>query len=392
MGKKFIFPILTVTIIFAILLKIENRVTRSNIQNTISAILSLRGYQGVILDTGGVGTLLYQNTLNIKSIKINQIELRSSLNIPKYSRELSNECSIFCYSLHLPFEEDTLNITYSLSESILFILCFISLICTALLWFFKKSYLNYQYYLKERELSQERFLMAREVCHDLRSPLDALQIIAEINKEHKSKETQLLLNSIDRIQNISQNLLQSSKNDLSNFDNEFNIKLFFKKNHKLENNIKYSVIEILHRIIEEKNSFIQTKIEFDDTTTETAFIKMSVQQKINFERAISNLIQNAVEANSMSSIQSPSVKVIIMESKHKESFTIKITDQGPGFPDNILEQINSKKRTLTLKTSKKDGNGLGLLQAKKAIVEIGGLFYVESHQNLGSMIIITLNQ
>jgi signal transduction histidine kinase len=199
--------------------------------------------------------------------------------------------------------------------------------------------------------------ISRQLAHDIRSPLAALEILNTSKLSNEPEDQKMLELIIGRIRDISNRLL-NNKNSASNECDPAN------------------VIQCIREIIASK------KIEFHD---------LNVRFRLNFEegaenllvtvdrnellRVFSNLINNGVEA-------SPQNAIIQIEVGRSEIATVDIlfNDNGGGVPKIVIENMG----TVGLTIGKPSGNGLGLSYACRFAAANGGVLTLKSTSELGS--------
>ncbi|MGE5839605.1 MAG: sensor histidine kinase [Deltaproteobacteria bacterium] len=98
-----------------------------------------------------------------------------------------------------------------------------------------------------------------------------------------------------------------------------------------------------------------------------------------FERALVNLISNAIEASRTGQ------KVIVAIQPHRDHATIRIRDTGSGMDREALENLFAP-----FYTRKADGTGLGMPIAKKIIEAHRSVIHVDSQPGKGTDIIIKM--
>lgn len=216
---------------------------------------------------------------------------------------------------------------------------------------------NYDQDLKNKVKIQAQIDLAKQLAHDIRSPLAALNSLFE---DEQNLNRKILKNSINRINDISNKLLKQTQQDL--------IKL----------PTYHSVSLIIQEIIEEKlagNRDQKIIINFESLKSDEGFFEQS-----EFKRIISNLLNNSIEASN-----EPIIDIKI--SRENENIIIRIKDNGNGIPNIILENIGKKSIT-----TKKDGNGLGLTHAIALINEWEGHLEIESTGSSGTILKIALKE
>ena len=97
------------------------------------------------------------------------------------------------------------------------------------------------------------------------------------------------------------------------------------------------------------------------------------------ERALINLVENAVEASATGQ------DVVISVSSQKSGFAIRIRDRGEGMDRETLQNM-----FIPFYSRKSKGTGLGMAIAKKVIEEHGGRVSVRSRSGSGTKVTITL--
>lgn len=239
------------------------------------------------------------------------------------------------------------------------------------------SYLEIQIREKAVLISQ----VASQVSHDIRSPLAALSMI--LNQINQIPEMQRIIirSSVNRINDIANDLLQKSKQ--INNPNEL---LINAKN--IDNNL--SSIQLLSPIIDEivSEKRIQfrhhqgVELEADINLSYGLFVKINI---IEFKRTISNLINNSIE-----SFPNHNGKVVVGINKSKNYINVFIKDNGKGIPDHILKKLGQIGVTHG-KTESQSGSGLGVYHAKKTVEASGGQFFISSNENLGTLIEMKFN-
>ncbi len=205
-----------------------------------------------------------------------------------------------------------------------------------------------------------------QVVHDLRSPLTTLKIICQSIHKNLSKESQFILDAnFKRVDAIISDLL-------------------LRKNQTAEHqpDSQTSLKEIVDEIFSSKI------FEYKDRKdlmfklflpTSSSIIHARINSS-HLKRAISNVINNAVEA-------SPHGGIISLELKNESYFSeISIQDHGIGMPAFILNQLGQEG----LSYNKLNGSGLGLSFTVNFLHEIGGEFDVNSEPNRGTKVTLKI--
>jgi signal transduction histidine kinase len=201
------------------------------------------------------------------------------------------------------------------------------------------------------ELGKEKALfdLSLKVSHDLRAPLSVLK---EFSK--KQELDGIVTDSITRLGSIAEQLLEKnrSKSRVFLFDLKKSIENISKEKGYTNEGIKLSI----------------------DIKEPLAL----VSDKTALSSVISNLMNNSIEAGAQ--------ELIIKSRRVGDIIFVEISDNGPGFPDEILESDLSTSKSI----GKKSGNGLALRNAKRDLEALGHKF--EIYNLKGACVKITLNR
>jgi hypothetical protein len=179
---------------------------------------------------------------------------------------------------------------------------------------------------------------------------------------------------IERIHDIANLLLQHSKKNKI-IDNE-----------TISNELISSVIE---EILTEKRirfrAYLDISIEGDIYGKDVygLFAKINL---IDFKRALSNIINNAVEAL----VENKGSVLISLRKQSNRILKIEIKDTGRGIPKEFLNHLLKKEISFGKNDSLDSGTGLGLFHANNIIKKFEGDLEIESEVGKGTTIIITL--
>lgn len=102
--------------------------------------------------------------------------------------------------------------------------------------------------------------------------------------------------------------------------------------------------------------------------------------EVEFERALTNLINNAVEA-----LRAEGFIKVVLKVK-KKTIQLSVIDSGPGIPQHLLATITSPG----VSYGKNEGSGLGLYQAKKAVESSGGRLFISTTEGHGTRVILEI--
>ncbi len=219
--------------------------------------------------------------------------------------------------------------------------------------------------------------VARKLAHEIKNPLTPIQLtidnirskyLEKLDKDKKNKlnsNLNIILNQIKQIESLV--------NEFSDFARM--PKPLFKKNNLskiIDNNIK---------LLSKLNDKIDIKF-------------ICKYEKLNLEcdseqinRAIFNLIKNAIESINEKSLKTPDFKGLINIEiiKGRDYIMLELFDNGIGFKNQ-----NNKDLIKPYYTTKKNGSGLGLSIVNKIITDHNGSLNLANHTN-GAKIKLTFN-
>ncbi|MGE3607936.1 MAG: ATP-binding protein [Bacteriovoracaceae bacterium] len=219
--------------------------------------------------------------------------------------------------------------------------------------------------LIEVEKNKTLSSLARQVVHDIRSPLEALKALTPEMSTLTLESRQTVQMIINRIEEIGFKLLKNnSTTSMSDIIEEVNL------------------IELIKELINEK------RIEYRDALnlhiSDLAVIDsdrfFSKIEPSALKNILSNLINNGIDAIGKNSGR------IRVELSNSESFNIiSVTDTGSGIDDDIIHSIFQEGFT-----TKPNGNGIGLSNARKDLLEWQGAINFVSNKDQGTTFFISL--
>jgi signal transduction histidine kinase len=212
--------------------------------------------------------------------------------------------------------------------------------------------------IQQAELVQAGRLGA-QVAHDIRSPLAALNAAVGVESLNDD-ERKLIRSAVQRIRDISNDLL--SKGASAPAPKGPRVCL---------------LIAVIDRVLTEKRLQYKSspRILIEGPGPESYGIFATVESD-RLERALSNLIDNAVEACG-------GAGQVRLELEGTESLArILVTDTGRGIPPEVLRRLGQRGETW----GKPGGLGLGLYSARQAAESWGGRLEIESEVGKGTRV------
>ncbi len=224
---------------------------------------------------------------------------------------------------------------------------------------------------KERERNQAAIELGRlttQVAHDIRAPLEVLNLTMTNVTSIPEKARLDIKNAVQRVNDIANNLLSQYKreNGQVNSGDQISSEL---------------LALLLDSIVSEKRihvskSNIQIKFEINKDAFDT-FVAVNAGE---FKRALSNIINNAIEA-----VNDDGIISITLSKKDKKAI-INIADNGRGIPKDQLAFVFEEGKSF----GKKQGLGLGLTYAKERIAHWHGSCSLTSEEGVGTRLEISL--
>jgi len=215
--------------------------------------------------------------------------------------------------------------------------------------------------------------LAKQVSHDIRSPLSALGVILDQINNIKEEHRVIVRNAVYRISDIANTLLQQAKQQddpVSQIDSHdgqiFQIDL---------------IPALVESIVSEKrvqySTLVDVEIKLDLKKSYGAFANVILDK---LKRTLSNLINNAVEA-----FEAKKGQVLISVEAKNDTIEIEISDNGIGIPNEVLSRLGKMFVTHGKESlSNESGTGLGVYYAKKTIESLGGQLNITTLLGKGS--------
>lgn len=205
--------------------------------------------------------------------------------------------------------------------------------------------------------------LSASIAHEIRNPLTALKGFLQIMRSSApSKEIsyyEIMADEIARIEQITGELLMVAKPQVQQFHYENLTDIFL------------DVTTLLG------SQALMNRVNIHVTSEDIPLVYCVANQ---LKQVFINLIKNAVE--SMSS--GGDIHVFLGSSPNDQVY-IKITDQGCGIPEDLLNNIG-----IPFYTTKQKGTGLGMMTSFKIIESHTGTMEITSKEGEGTMVKITL--
>ncbi len=221
--------------------------------------------------------------------------------------------------------------------------------------------------LKEQEKYE---MIVSQLAHDIRSPTASLSMIIDTCKNIPEQERITLIHAANRITDIANNLLKNyKKSNLESVDSNL------EQRPMLASLTLSSIVSEKRKQYSGASTIIEVKYE---PSCEFLFINAN---SLNFERMMSNLIDNAFEA-----INNKKGRIDITLSKEPDNIKISIKDNGKGMPQAILDKIMND---IKITEGKEKGHGIGFTQVRETLKNNNGKMLIKSAANKGTKIALS---
>ncbi len=330
------------------------------IKSVLKSHRIIQEYQGLVLDTGGLGGLLVNfleknNHINIRKISLKKDKGQKLVNSFQINKNIYPSFFINEYHIQMNYQDFRVSIFLTLSREQFFKDFFLLIIFVSSFFYIFITLQAQKKFKIEKAIEKKRREIAKQVAHDIKTPLMALDFMSkEIN--FQQKETEKIFNqTVLRIKGIANDLLHEKKDRAQLFS------------------ITDSIRQITLELKTKKRIVKTTNIAFKED--------LFFGPREDFERTISNILNNAFE--SLDKDEQQNVEVIL--SQTKKELIISIFDNGKGIPLNIVKKIGTQNLS-----TKKKGHGLGLYHACQTISGLGGSINFLPNAVKGTKVVIKL--
>jgi signal transduction histidine kinase len=210
--------------------------------------------------------------------------------------------------------------------------------------------------------------VAHKVAHDLSSPLSALNMMMQVYDELPADKRILIRRTTDRILDIANHLL-------STYRQEENLSC-----SSIESRQCLHISDLINQLVNEKKvQYRKDAVMFETIIENNARHAFICIQKTEFERMMSNLINNAVDA--LEGKKDGLVTVQLTASA--DTVVVKVEDNGKGIAHDKVEKMQARQGYTE---GKEKGHGLGLQQVWDTLEHNQGVIKVKSELNKGTLI------
>lgn len=214
--------------------------------------------------------------------------------------------------------------------------------------------------------------VAAQVSHDIRSPLTALEVVTGMLDSVPEEKKQIIRAATGRIRDIANNLLEKHR------------ELVIPKTETLAAKSVF-LPPIVERLVSEKRwqygkqTEKHVEFQFGRNSLET----FASVDRVEFQRVISNLMNNAIEA-----LENRGRVIVTVDTRGKKAM-IQIQDNGRGIPPQILAKLGELGLSHG-KDGAESGSGLGVHHAFQFAKKFGGELKFDSQSGQGTTVTLLL--
>lgn len=227
--------------------------------------------------------------------------------------------------------------------------------------------------LKKKALYEAELKAAKQVAHDIRSPLACLNLMLSYTATLPEKQRILMRSSIQRITDIANVLQSRAKLNNQKIDYETGSEVTM-------------MSSLLESLVTEKRMQLGFSANIRiDLDLDKCYGLFATVNTIEFKRAFSNLIDNSLEAFD----SAPHLVSIAIDYDDSRIY-FRLKDDGVGIRKEVLMRVGTYGFSYGKDGFKSGGCGLGVYHAMTTFASFGGTFHIDSEYGFGTEITISL--
>ena len=245
------------------------------------------------------------------------------------------------------------------------------------------------------EKSQAMERIARQVAHDIASPLTSINLVT-LSLSIPAKEKEMITAAVKRITAMTDELVNQHKSTWHNKSiQEQHLMIEKIEDGSVRKSVQSSLInepinilKTIELMIAEKRLQYsnQSNVQILSEIDESDEILISINE-VELSRLLSNLINNSVEA-----LESQAGKVTLAVRNYSDKAVIEVRDNGKGIPEQIIEQLGQMGVSYGKESNDQSGSGLGLYHAKNTVEAAGGSLNIQSKVGFGTVMRMTFKK
>lgn len=386
--KKIIQKVVLLSTLFVVFMLPISFKYKTSFDDAINSISSIRGYQGLVLDDSGLVSSILNVFEKTSRAKILEVSVFKEGHIV-FARNVDGNdfCkNFYCLnSVNLHGFIDGYEISAVTEVDASYILMVIVLVIIILIGF--EFIVKIKRHNKQKEhdvfLAGKISAVSQQVSHDIRSPLAALEMLSFQLQDLSEEKRVLLRNSITRIRDIANSLVNKKNDNLITID-------FAQKNNEIKNSINSNgltnvlLAPLVDSLVTEKRIENRANhgIEIEFSQVDLNYGLFSKINSSEFLRIVSNLLNNSIE-----SFDNKVGRVVVSLGVDSDNFILlKVSDNGKGVLPEVMEKLFKRGASF----GKASGMGLGLYNAKEVVESWGGKISIESKPGVGTAVCLRL--
>lgn len=348
---------------------------RSHFHTVCDLLRTHQGYEGVSIGYSGFGSLLISMVERRGTFFVRSLSIARDREILQRSFEPGSR---FAYPnawparMRLDARLDDFHIRIELiASSRVIALVLLSSLASAAGWLLGAAWLEARNRKRlEAALADMLAEQARQVAHDIRSPLAALEAMSDDIDRLPDGRLDLMRGAIGRIREIANSLLDKHRAHSA------------QSPLPVETISRHTLSSLISPLVTEKRLRFRSKPEvlIEAPAIPSGSLSVAVQP-IEFKRMLSNLIDNAVEA-----LTHGAGTVRVSAAAQDGMVLVSVQDDGAGIAPEILTRLGRRGET----HGKAGGSGLGLHHARTCAEHWGGRLDIISQPGKGTTVILTL--
>ncbi|MDR2616718.1 MAG: HAMP domain-containing histidine kinase, partial [Endomicrobium sp.] len=229
----------------------------------------------------------------------------------------------------------------------------------------------------ELKMQKELFDIAKQVAHDINSPISSLKMIQYISRDKLSEQEEKMLDlTITSINNMAKKLIEKCRSTKE---------VSLEKKYSIINKVQEEYISLygILTIVDCKRYQYQ-----DDKIVTINFVPLATDKSVfirgnfsNFQRMMNNLIDNAIEAGKREQIIVDVSSRVLKDNK----IEIIVKDNGKGMPKEMAENL---MKMIPVGTTKEGGHGIGTEQIISTIKMMKGEIKINTQEGVGTEFIL----
>lgn len=225
---------------------------------------------------------------------------------------------------------------------------------------------------RELRVQAEVGAQAKQVAHNIRSPLEALELVLPQLNDVPEDKQRIMRNALREIRDLT-NMVKTK-------GTEPHPTISTKTRHTRQTTASsIMLLPLVESVVSERRmAFPSAQIEITRSSEERSFGIFVLANRTELRSVFSNLINNAIEAT-----QDCKGHILIdVHPTDTQNVSISISDNGMGIPSKYMNEIGKQGFTF----GKANGSGLGIFHAKTTLEQLGGTLRINSKSGEGSTV------